>query len=109
MSQKFSYDQDDEKLTPKQEIELFHSIENDIDQSIVEKSKIAGWINDRLPIIATLENTLKKHPYPKNLSYWWNFGSIAGIALVIQILSGLFLATSIQASKYIWLKKSPLT
>jgi len=92
MSQKFSYDQDDEKLTPKQEIELFHSIENDIDQSIVEKSKIAGWINDRLPIIATLENTLKKHPYPKNLSYWWNFGSIAGIALVIQILSGLFLA-----------------
>jgi hypothetical protein len=37
MSQKFSYDQDDEKLTPKQEIELFHSIENDIDQSIVEK------------------------------------------------------------------------
>ena len=92
MSQKFSYDQDDEKLTPKQEIELFHSIENDIGQSIVEKSKIAGWINDRLPIIATLENTLKKHPYPKNLSYWWNFGSIAGIALVIQILSGLFLA-----------------
>jgi ubiquinol-cytochrome c reductase cytochrome b subunit len=92
MSQKFSYDQDDEKLTAKQEIELFHSIENDIDQSIVEKSKIAGWINDRLPIIATLENTLKKHPYPKNLSYWWNFGSIAGIALVIQILSGLFLA-----------------
>ena len=32
MSQKFSYDQDDEKLTPKQEIELFHSIENDIDK-----------------------------------------------------------------------------
>ncbi|MBM3590133.1 MAG: cytochrome b/b6 [Alphaproteobacteria bacterium] len=63
-----------------------------MDQSITEKSKIAGWINDRLPIIATLENTLKKHPYPKNLSYWWNFGSIAGICLVIQILSGLFLA-----------------
>jgi ubiquinol-cytochrome c reductase cytochrome b subunit len=92
MSQKFSYDHDDQKLTPKQEIELFHSIENDIDESITQKSKLAGWVNDRLPIIATLENTLKKHPYPKNLSYWWNFGSIAGIALVIQILSGLFLA-----------------
>ena len=92
MSQKFSYDQDDEKLTAKQEIELFHSIENDVEESITQKSKVAGWINDRLPIIATLENTLKKHPYPKNLSYWWNFGSIAGIALVIQILSGLFLA-----------------
>ncbi|NBX52778.1 MAG: cytochrome b/b6 [Proteobacteria bacterium] len=78
--------------TPKEELQVFHSIHNDIDQSITEKSKIAGWINDRLPIIATIENTLKKHPYPKNLSYWWNFGSIAGICLVIQILSGLFLA-----------------
>ena len=78
--------------TPKEELEVFHSIHNDLDQSITEKSKLAGWINDRLPIVATLENTLKKHPYPKNLSYWWNFGSIAGICLVIQILSGLFLA-----------------
>ena len=78
--------------TPKEELEVFHKIHNDIDQSITEKSKIVGWINDRLPIVATLENTLKKHPYPKNLSYWWNFGSIAGICLVIQILSGLFLA-----------------
>ncbi|MFM6973291.1 MAG: cytochrome b/b6 [Alphaproteobacteria bacterium] len=49
-------------------------------------------MNDRLPIITTIENTLKRHPYPKNLSYWWNFGSIAGICLVIQILTGLFLA-----------------
>ena len=78
--------------TPKEELEVFHSIHNDLDQSITEKSKLAGWINDRLPIVASLENTLKRHPYPKNLSYWWNFGSIAGICLVIQILSGLFLA-----------------
>jgi ubiquinol-cytochrome c reductase cytochrome b subunit len=92
MSQNSPFDHDDKKLTPKQEIELFHSIENDVDISITQTSKLAGWINDRLPIIASLENTLKKHPYPKNLSYWWNFGSIAGIALVIQILSGLFLA-----------------
>ena len=78
--------------TPKEELEVFHSIHNDLDQSITEKSKVFSWINDRLPIVASLENTLKKHPYPKNLSYWWNFGSIAGICLVIQILSGLFLA-----------------
>lgn len=78
--------------TPKEELEVFHQIHNDIDQSITEKSKVVGWINDRLPIISTIENTLKRHPYPKNLSYWWNFGSIAGICLVIQILSGLFLA-----------------
>ncbi|MFM8186405.1 MAG: cytochrome bc complex cytochrome b subunit, partial [Alphaproteobacteria bacterium] len=78
--------------TPKEELQAFHQIHNDLDQSITEKSKVVGWINDRLPIITTIENTLKRHPYPKNLSYWWNFGSIAGICLVIQILTGLFLA-----------------
>jgi ubiquinol-cytochrome c reductase cytochrome b subunit len=67
-------------------------IENDLPKSITQTSKIAKWIDDRLPIISSLENTLKKHPYPKNLNYWWNFGSIAGIALVVQILTGLFLA-----------------
>jgi ubiquinol-cytochrome c reductase cytochrome b subunit len=67
-------------------------LENDLEKSITEKSKVAKWINDRLPIIGVLENALLKHPYPKNLSYWWSFGSIAGIALVVQILSGLFLS-----------------
>jgi ubiquinol-cytochrome c reductase cytochrome b/c1 subunit len=71
---------------------MSNHIENDLEKSITEKSKLAKWVNDRLPIIATLENTLLRHPYPKNLSYWWSFGSIAGIALVVQILSGLFLS-----------------
>lgn len=71
---------------------MSNHIENDLEKSITEKSKIAKWVNDRLPIIATIENTLLRHPYPKNLSYWWSFGSIAGIALVVQILSGLFLS-----------------
>jgi ubiquinol-cytochrome c reductase cytochrome b/c1 subunit len=71
---------------------MSNHIQNDLEKSITETSKVAKWINDRLPIISTLEGVLLKHPYPKNLSYWWSFGSIAGIALVVQILSGLFLA-----------------
>lgn len=67
-------------------------IENDFKESLTERSKVAKWINDRLPIISMLENVLFKHAYPKNLSYWWSFGSIAGIALVVQIISGLFLS-----------------
>lgn len=31
-------------------------------------------------------------PSPKNISYWWGFGSLLGLFLVIQILTGLFLA-----------------
>ena len=74
---------------PNQELQDFHQIHLDSEQS---KSKAVAWFNSRLPILSAVENTLKKHPYPKNLSYWWNFGSIAGIALLVQILSGLFLA-----------------
>lgn len=67
-------------------------IENDFKESLTDKSKLAKWINDRLPIISMMENVLFKHAYPKNLSYWWGFGSIAGIALLVQIISGLFLS-----------------
>ena len=71
---------------------MSNHLQNDVEKSLTEKSKVAKWINERLPIVGMLENVLLKHPYPKNLSYWWSFGSIAGIALVIQILSGLFLS-----------------
>ncbi len=54
---------------------------------------IIGWIEYRLPILSFLDNSLgSKYPAPRNLNYWWNFGSIAGICLVMQILTGLFLA-----------------
>lgn len=73
-------------------------IQNDLPESLVQKSKTAKWINDRLPIISAIENTFLKHPYPKNLSYMWSFGSLAGIALLVQIISGLFLAMNYDPS-----------
>ncbi len=33
-----------------------------------------------------------EYPTPRNLNYWWNFGSLAGIMLVIMIVTGIFLA-----------------
>ncbi len=71
---------------------MSNHIQNDLPKSLTETSKIAKWVDDRLPIISTLEGVLLKHPYPKNLSYLWGLGSIAGIALLVQIISGLFLA-----------------
>ena len=71
---------------------MSNHIQNDLPKSLTETSKVAKWVNDRLPIISMVEGTFLKHPYPKNLSYWWSFGSIAGIALLVQILTGLFLA-----------------
>ena len=67
-------------------------IQNDFEKSLTETSKVAKWVDDRLPVISFLENTFKKHPYPKNLSYFWGIGSILGIALLVQIITGLLLA-----------------
>ncbi|YP_006576361.1 cytochrome b (mitochondrion) [Frankliniella occidentalis] len=44
------------------------------------------------PIMKILSSSLIKLPSPKNISLFWNFGSILGICLMTQILSGLFLA-----------------
>lgn len=54
---------------------------------------LIGWIEYRLPVFSFLDNSLgSKYPAPRNLNYWWNFGSMAGVCLVIQILTGLFLS-----------------
>jgi quinol-cytochrome oxidoreductase complex cytochrome b subunit len=56
-------------------------------------SKIVQWIEYRLPIFSFLDHSVgTQYPSPKNLSYLWNFGSLAGIALVIQIVTGIVLA-----------------
>lgn len=43
------------------------------------------------PFLNELNHTAD-YPTPTNLSYMWNFGSLAGICLAIQILTGIFLA-----------------
>jgi ubiquinol-cytochrome c reductase cytochrome b/c1 subunit len=55
-------------------------------------SRIIRWIDYRLPFVATVEHELYEYPTPRNLNYWWNFGSLAGIILVIMIVSGIVLA-----------------
>jgi ubiquinol-cytochrome c reductase cytochrome b/c1 subunit len=57
-----------------------------------QQAGVIGWIDYRLPIFSTLKHSLVDYPTPRNLNYFWNFGSIAGIMLVSQILTGIFLA-----------------
>ena len=44
------------------------------------------------PILSIVNNMLIDYPQPANLSYLWNFGSLAGLILVIQIVTGIALA-----------------
>jgi quinol-cytochrome oxidoreductase complex cytochrome b subunit len=53
---------------------------------------VVRWIDHRLPIFSFLHHEAHEYPTPKNLSYWWNFGSLAGIMLVIMLVTGITLA-----------------
>jgi ubiquinol-cytochrome c reductase cytochrome b subunit len=53
---------------------------------------VLGWLDDRLPVINFADQHLRFYPTPKNLTYAWNFGSLAGIILVIMIATGVVLA-----------------
>jgi len=55
-------------------------------------NRVIAWIDQRFPLSAFIKNELTDYPTPRNLSYWWNFGFLAGFMLVLQIVSGVFLA-----------------
>ena len=54
-------------------------------------SKVLNWINYRLPIINTFERHLSKHPVPKKVNFWYLFGALASIVLILQIVTGIWL------------------
>jgi len=71
--------QDDQQLQPSQ----------------IEAAQVKGWqgwIEHRIPFFSFAKEHLIHYATPKNLNYFWNMGSLAGITLVIMILSGIFLA-----------------
>nr|QNP10134.1 cytochrome b [Ochthebius paradoxus] len=44
------------------------------------------------PLLNIINNSLIDLPSPSNISAWWNFGSLLGLCLMLQIITGLFLA-----------------
>lgn len=57
------------------------------------KSAFTKWIDERLPLPRLVYGAVGAgYPVPRNLNYFWNFGFLAGLALMIQIVSGIVLA-----------------
>jgi quinol-cytochrome oxidoreductase complex cytochrome b subunit len=54
-------------------------------------SGIEKWLDKRLPIIR-MSADFMDFPTPKNLNYWWTFGGILAVMLVVQIITGVVLA-----------------
>ncbi|MEC8729163.1 MAG: cytochrome b [Candidatus Puniceispirillales bacterium] len=56
------------------------------------KNPVVKWIDHRLPVFSFMHHELHEYPTPRNLSYLWNLGSLAGLALVTMIVTGIILA-----------------
>ncbi len=50
-----------------------------------------AWIDARFPLTKMWEEHLSKYYAPRNFNFWYFFGSLALLVLVIQIVSGIFL------------------
>jgi len=56
------------------------------------KNPVIQWVDERLPIFTLMADSTSEYPTPKNLNYWWNFGSLALFVLIIMIMTGIVLA-----------------
>ncbi|MGB5020270.1 MAG: cytochrome b, partial [Sphingorhabdus sp.] len=57
------------------------------------QNAVTKWVDERLPLPRLVYNAVGAgYPVPRNLNYFWNFGVLAGVALVIQIVTGIVLA-----------------
>ena len=57
-----------------------------------KQNGVIDWIDYRLPVISFFKHSAVDYPTPKNLNYWWNFGSLAGFFLLVQIITGIILS-----------------
>ena len=53
--------------------------------------KLLNWVDARFPLTASFKAHLSEYYAPKNFNFWYFFGSLALLVLVIQIVSGIFL------------------
>ena len=75
----------------------------------VETTGLIGWIDRRFPLTSTYKAHLSEYYAPKNFNFWYFFGSLALIVLVLQIVTGIFLVmhykpdsqTAFQSVEYI--------
>ncbi|MDO9225204.1 MAG: cytochrome bc complex cytochrome b subunit [Pseudomonadota bacterium] len=53
--------------------------------------KLLNWVDARFPLTSSYKAHLSEYYAPKNFNFWYFFGSLAMLVLVIQIVTGIFL------------------
>ncbi len=67
----------------------FHEKESPKDAPVAIKA--LNWVDSRFPLTSTWKAHLSEYYAPKNFNFWYAFGSLALLVLVIQIVTGIFL------------------
>ncbi|MBO1074070.1 cytochrome b [Roseomonas marmotae] len=58
---------------------------------------VVRWIDQRMPVFTMMQKEYGTFPTPRNFNYFWNFGALAMINLLIMIATGIFLAMNYTA------------
>ena len=59
---------------------------------------VLTWVDARFPLVRMWKEQLSEYYAPKNFNWWYYFGSLALLCLVIQIVSGIFLTMNYKPS-----------
>lgn len=59
---------------------------------------ILTWVDQRFPLMALYKSQVAEYYAPKNLNFWYFFGALSLVVLVIQIVSGIFLTMNYKPS-----------
>ncbi|NDF04563.1 MAG: cytochrome bc complex cytochrome b subunit, partial [Betaproteobacteria bacterium] len=60
-------------------------------EKVVQADGLLGWVDRRFPLISLYKAHLSEYYAPKNFNFWYFFGSLALVVLVLQIVTGIFL------------------
>ncbi len=59
---------------------------------------LGGWIDERFPMTKLIKTSATEYYAPKNFNFWYYFGSLALLVLVLQIVTGIFLTMNYKPS-----------
>ncbi|MEF8833579.1 MAG: cytochrome b N-terminal domain-containing protein [Halofilum sp. (in: g-proteobacteria)] len=60
--------------------------------------KVLAWVDDRFPLTKMMREHLTEYYAPKNFNFWYYFGALSLVVLVLQIVTGIFLTMHYQPS-----------
>ena len=56
------------------------------------KNPIIRWMDQRLPLFTLMHKEYAAYPTPRNFNYFWNFGALAMVVLMVMVVTGIFLS-----------------